>query len=111
MTSDGVAEVRLAAGGLHATKRPLLDLTTTERIADDALADVHTLNENEAALPDDFANILDGTARADFSHAGEDFASRLDMDEDELMEDLRASHQYVFTARAIHRPFLTFYCL
>ncbi|KAJ7077509.1 hypothetical protein B0H15DRAFT_955006 [Mycena belliarum] len=92
---------------LNAERLHRQELTATARISEDAHADVPTLNENEGDLVDNFAGVLDGTARADFSHAGEDFAARLDMDEDELMEDLQASHNRLFSKRRDFRKWRT----
>ncbi|KAJ7204100.1 hypothetical protein GGX14DRAFT_569699 [Mycena pura] len=84
---------------LEAERLRRRNLTARELLAADAPLDVHTLDENEDAPRDDFADVLDGTARADFSHAGQDFAARLGMDDDVLMEDLRASHNRLFGKR------------
>ena len=85
----------------------ILDLTASERLAEEARADVHTLDDEDYGK-DNFADILDGTARAEISHGGEDFQTAAGIDEDELVSDLRASHRCVCLAkrRAVAHPFL-----
>lgn len=88
------------------------DLTATERLAEEARADVHTLDDEVFSVGDNFADVLEGSARAEISHAGEDVNPRLDLDEEELIEDLRASHSYVLhndsTAVAYNFPAQSF---
>ncbi|KAJ6600076.1 hypothetical protein B0H10DRAFT_2322602 [Mycena sp. CBHHK59/15] len=74
-----------------------------ERLAEETRADVHTLDDVDYSGGDSFADVLDGSAQAEISHAGEDVNPRLELDEEELMEDLRASHARLFGKRHDYR--------
>ncbi|KAJ7678391.1 hypothetical protein B0H17DRAFT_1206846 [Mycena rosella] len=73
------------------------NLTTNERLAEEARNDLHTLDNNCGNSGNTFADVLDGTAPTDISNAGEDMLRRCeDMEEEELWADLRASHSQLY---------------
>ncbi|KAJ7702801.1 hypothetical protein B0H17DRAFT_1127737 [Mycena rosella] len=80
------------------------NLTTNERLAEDTRNNVHTLDYGFDHSGDAFADVLDGSALADISNAGEDIVRRRkDLEEEELLEDLWASHVRLYGKQRDYR--------
>ncbi|KAJ6491230.1 hypothetical protein DFH09DRAFT_1252650 [Mycena vulgaris] len=90
--NGSVCEVRRKNQRSVYPDKPNTDLTTTE----EGRTDPHTLEDKDFSGGNVFGDVLDGSALAEISNTGEDVNPRLDLDEEELMDDLRASHSYIF---------------
>ncbi|KAJ7065959.1 hypothetical protein B0H15DRAFT_807633 [Mycena belliarum] len=86
---------------LDAERRRQQDLTRAKRLAEESRRDIHTLDQE--IDDNNFANVLEGSALADISNAGGDYAFQDELDDEELLADLRASHERLYGKRRDYR--------
>lgn len=69
------------------------DLTAAERHAEDMRNEFDTIDEDYGGPSDVLGGVLDGTARAEISHAGEGAPHAEVLEEEDLLDELRDLHE------------------